>query len=820
MKGLLKIRARAQVSELLIFGDIGDLGFEGTVKAKDIVTQLAGLKTDTLLVRINSYGGRVDEGLAIYNALRAFSGTVTTRVEGMAASIASVIALAGTRVEMARGSMMMIHAASSFAGGNADDLKSAAQSLDKTDQTLAEIYARKTGRTAEDELDLIKSTGDRWMTAEEAVEQGYADAIFDPDEQTAKAAVPAYCDGLRHYLPTAGAFAGVVTAHLARISAAVVAPDPKFAVGDRVTIAQPHDPAHRTGQISIVSSEPLYGVLVEGMEDMGIHRWYAESELSAGAAAGGMSDGMTASARIARIRLPSAARAAATPTETCMNWKTLAQALGIKLADGADDSAARLAIAKHFALTDTATDDEIATAIAAAGNDGSAAAATPATAATARAGADARRTQIEELFAIAMQGRQDRAALTAMRAQALIGTDSVDDVRERLVAHLAGGAPVQGSAAISTAQAGTDQREKTRAAAVNWLMARAGVLRGEDQRRATESNPFLRMNFHDIARACLADAGVDTRRMNRMDIITAAITHSTSDFPNIFENALNKTLLRGFELQKPTWNRFCKTGSLSDFRPHIRYRAGSIGDLQVRKENGEYKSLTLGDAERETITAQSRGGILNLTREMLVNDDMSVFTDVAMMLGTSAARTLDKAVFALFALNAGNGPTMGDGKALFHADHGNIAGTAAAPTVDSVEALRVQMASQKDPGGNDYVDLRPSIWLGPLSVGGKARVVNNSTYDPDTANKLQRPNIVANLYSDIVDTPRLSGTAWYSLCDPNVDPVFEVGFLDGVSTPQIEQKEAWTQAGMSWRVLYEFGVAAIGWRGIVRNAGA
>ncbi|MGH6958985.1 MAG: hypothetical protein ACREE7_00725, partial [Dongiaceae bacterium] len=280
------------------------------------------------------------------------------------------------------------------------------------------------------------------------------------------------------------------------------------------------------------------------------------------------------------------------------------------------------------------------------------------------------------------------------------------------------------------------------------------------------------------------------------------------------------TLLRGFELQKPTWSRFCKTGTLSDFRPHIRYRGGSVGDLQVRGENGEYKSLTLGDAERETITAQSRGGILNLSREMLVNDDMSVFTDVAVMLGASSARTLDKAVFALLALNSGNGPTMGDNNPLFHAAHGNIAATAAAPSVASVEAVRVQMASQKEPGGNDYIDLRPSLWLGPLSLGGQARVVNNSTYDPDATNKLQRPNIVANLYSDIIDTPRLSGTGWYSLCDPNIEPVFEVGFLDGVSTPQIEQKEAWSQAGMSWRVLYEFGTAAIGWRGINKNAGA
>lgn len=745
MKGLLKIiTANTSAAELIIYGDIGDLGYEGTVKAKDIISELSAIKAKSLLVRINSYGGRVDEGLAIYNAIRAYPGAVTTRVEGVAASIASVIAMAGSRVEVARGAMLMMHPASSFAGGNSKDHESAAESLRKTDQSLAEIYARRSGREVSDELELLVQSGDRWLTAEKAVAEGYADAIYDPDEQTAQAAEPALCDGLLHHLPTAGAFAGVITA------------------------------------------------------------------------------------RLAHHRKPPAAKAAADTPETIMPWITLARALGIKLAKEADDAAARAAIAQHFDLADDATDDQLAAAVSAVGealeNQDAPAAGGAGAAQTAAAAApvQTRRQEITALFDIAMDGRQDTQALRSMRAQALIGNDSIDAVRDRLVNHLGNGAePVQGHTAGSV-EITADARDKSRDAATGWLLARAGLIKAgtEEHRKVVQGNPFARMNFHDIARECLEDAGVNVRRMNRMDVIINAITHSTSDFPNIFENALHKTLLRGFELQRPTWDRFCKTGSLSDFRPHIRYRAGSVGDLEIKGENGEYKSMTLSDAERESITAQSRGGILNVTREMLVNDDMSVFTDIAMMLGASSARTLDKAVFALFAMNSGNGPTMGDGKALFHSDHKNISGAAGAPTVTAVEADRVTMASQTDASGNDYLDLRPEIWLGPLSKGGAARVVNESTYDPDAASKLQRKNIVANLYNDIVDTPRLSGDAWYSLANPNIEPVFEVGFLDGQSTPMIEQKEAWSQAGMSWRVLYEFGVAAVGFRGIVKNAGS
>lgn len=751
MKGFLKIVAATKATakgpsqaQLLIFGDIGDFGYDGTVRAKDVIEQLGTLVADELLVRINSYGGRVDEGLAIYNAIRAFKGRKVTRVEGIAASIASIIAMAGDQVEVARASQMMIHAASSFAGGTSEDLRSAADALEKTDQLLAEIYSRKTGRTAEAERQLIADHGDRWFTAEEAVAEGYADAIFDPDEQTAKGVNPALCDGLQHHLPTAGDYAPALSARIAMFRSA-----------------------------------------------------------------------------------PPAARRRASKSsqqESRMNWKTLALALGIKLAKDADDAAARAAIAKHFNLGDAATDEQLAGALAGPGDEEDDEV-PPAPAPTARARrtpapVDARRTEIEGLFAIAMNGVADRAPFLAMQARELIGTDPVDAVRTRLQAQLAGGAPVAG-AAVPSVQAGADQRDKSRAAAVMWILARANVTKpGSKEQEGLNGNPFRGMNLHDIAREALELAGVSTRRMNRMDVISNAITHSTSDFPNIFENALNKTLLAGFALQKPTWDRFCKVGSLSDFRPHLRYRSGSLGDLQVRQANGEYKSLTLTDAERESITAVSRGGILNVSREMIVNDDMGVFTDSALMLGTSAARTLDKVVFALFALNGGTGPTMGDGVVMFHASHNNIATIAAAPTVTSTEAGRVQMASQLDVSGNDYLDLRPEIWLGPLSVGGQARVVNNSTFDPDANNKLQRANIAANLYRDIIDTPRLTGTAWYQLANPNVEPVFEVGFLDGQQNPQFTMHEAFTQAGMAWRIVHEYGAAGIGFRGIVKNAGA
>jgi hypothetical protein len=163
---------------------------------------------------------------------------------------------------------------------------------------------------------------------------------------------------------------------------------------------------------------------------------------------------------------------------------------------------------------------------------------------------------------------------------------------------------------------------------------------------------------------------------------------------------------------------------------------------------------------------------------------------------------------------------MPDGFALFSSQHGNLASVAGAPTVDTLEAARVLMANQRDVGAQDFLDLRPAIWLGPMGTGGDARVVNDAQYDPDTANKLQRPNKVRGLLRDIVDTPRILDTKWYLFADPSEAPVIEVAFLDGQDQPFLDMEEGFSVDGARWKVRLDFGVGAIDYRGAVRNNGS
>ena len=389
---------------------------------------------------------------------------------------------------------------------------------------------------------------------------------------------------------------------------------------------------------------------------------------------------------------------------------------------------------------------------------------------------------------------------------------TVEDARAKVLDKLIQKDPIQSH--MPHLQGGLDEADKARRCAEDWLLHRSNE-RVEGKTIDVNGNDYRGSSMVEIARRSLERIGVSTRCLTTMELTTRAITHSTSDFPIILQNVMNKTLLNSYNSVPDTWRSFCAVGDLSDFRPHYRYRMGSFGDLAAVLENGEFTYGTLSDAERESITAATKGKLINISRQMIVNDDLGAFMNLSRLMGRSGARSVEKDVYTLLAAN----PTMGDGVALFHATHANIAGTAAAPTVASFDAARVLMASQRDVGANDYIDIRPAVWLGPISLGGSVRVVNEAQYDVDVSNKFQVPNKSRGLVSAVVDTPRLTGTAWYMFANPSDEAVLEVGFLNGQQTPYTEMKLGFEVDGITWKVRLDYGVAAVGWRGAVKNAG-
>lgn len=170
-KGWYSIVNRDDEAEIHIYDEIGMWG----VAASDFIRDLAAIKAPRMSLRINSPGGDVFDGIAIFNAVQRHKAEVTVYVDGIAASAASFIAMAGDRVLMSPHSQMMIHEASGLVMGPAEDMRKMADVLDKSSENIAAIYAGKAGGTVEEWRQRMKD--ETWLSDREAVALGLADAI-------------------------------------------------------------------------------------------------------------------------------------------------------------------------------------------------------------------------------------------------------------------------------------------------------------------------------------------------------------------------------------------------------------------------------------------------------------------------------------------------------------------------------------------------------------------------------------------------------------------------------------------------------------------
>lgn len=174
-------------AELLIYGDIGEDVFGESIHARALVEDLQQIHARDIVVRINSYGGSVSDGLAIYNALRRHPANITVTIDGVAVSIASLIAMAGDTIEMASNALYMVHAPSSISFGTAAEMRNQADRLDKFADAMANAYIRVVGDAQAHALRALLSDGhDHWFNAQEAKAFGFITAIVEAPPMAAQ----------------------------------------------------------------------------------------------------------------------------------------------------------------------------------------------------------------------------------------------------------------------------------------------------------------------------------------------------------------------------------------------------------------------------------------------------------------------------------------------------------------------------------------------------------------------------------------------------------------------------------------------------------
>lgn len=657
-------------AELYIYGDIGGWDEEST-HAAQLVKELSTLRAEYITVRINSIGGSVVDGLAIYNALRRNPAAVTVSIDGQAASIASLIAMAGDTVSIAGNGLMMIHDPRAGVIGNAGALRDAADMLDKHGEAMAQSYADKTGMTVDEVLAQYLDGADHWLTATEAHEAGFVDMIGD---EIAIAAIATRPD---------------IYARLPAVAAAFF------------------NNAEETNPMPVT-------------------------------------EGSTTK--------PAASNAPA--DDKTVDTKTV------------DASADQLAQARRKALADDMH----------------------------------RRDEVRALF----KPFESREGMADVLAQCLDDHEvGVEQARARLLDQLGKG--VEPVGAITVVDQG-DARDKFVAGCSAALLNRIGAPGAEP----VANNEFRGMRLVDMARASLDRAGMSTRGLTPMEIAREAFAQTSSDFPVLLENTMHRTVVSNYQAVATTWQRFCKTGRVTDFREWSRISTAFLSSLDDKTEGGEFKPKNVPDGSAEKIKLGTKGNIILLSREAVVNDDLGAFSNLGAGLGRAAMLTVEKTVYALLNSN----PVLSDGTEMFHADHGNLLSAAASPTVDAVEAARVALASQS--AGGEILDLMADIWVGPLSIGGEARVVNDSQYDPSATSKLQRANKVRGLFSDVVDSARVSG-AWYTFADPMIAPAIEVVFLEGEEDPVVEMMAADATDGLKMKVRHDHGAAFVSPTGVVKT---
>lgn len=163
-----------KTNEIFLYDDIGP-AWLGMIDATSVIAALKQMEGKRVLLRINSPGGSVDEGAAIYNAIKRHSGGVDVAIDGLAASIAGYIAMAGEKITIAANARMMIHDPWTMAIGNAAALRKAASTLDVYTSSMVPAYAERSGKSEEEIRKIMND--ETWYTALDAVAEGFADEV-------------------------------------------------------------------------------------------------------------------------------------------------------------------------------------------------------------------------------------------------------------------------------------------------------------------------------------------------------------------------------------------------------------------------------------------------------------------------------------------------------------------------------------------------------------------------------------------------------------------------------------------------------------------
>jgi hypothetical protein len=327
-----------------------------------------------------------------------------------------------------------------------------------------------------------------------------------------------------------------------------------------------------------------------------------------------------------------------------------------------------------------------------------------------------------------------------------------------------------------------------------------------------------RFSSPEIARAAMGNRTI----LERMGVRRDYAYHTTGTFTNLLQDASNKSLLAAYEEAPYTWELWARrAASVDDFKNVNRMRFSESPDLEEVPENADYPEGVMSDS-KESYKVAKFGKMFSVSWETIVNDDLDAISRVPAMHGNAARRTQNRKVYEVLTSN----PTMGDGVALFgaHTSGTNTSGAAAAPSVTTLNTGFAAMRTQKGLNSTVTINVVPRYLIVPVNYEATAlELINSISYNAANNNEGVKniygpggPRSVSVIGEPVLDAA--STTVWYLAADPGQIDTVELAFLAGEESPVMETEWVFDNDTYKQKIRQTFGVKAIDWRGLWRNA--
>jgi hypothetical protein len=375
--------------------------------------------------------------------------------------------------------------------------------------------------------------------------------------------------------------------------------------------------------------------------------------------------------------------------------------------------------------------------------------------------------------------------------------------------------------------------------AIASLVCRSGANLSSKDKETTglreKGAPLMGHRLSDIARTFLEVNGVSTARLSAVEITKKAMrynrgeklsvhgvqnfafNHTTGSLPSLMLDAANKAMAVGFRNAPSTYQLWCRTVSIADFKNRNVVLLSEGPRADVVPEGGPYPYKTFTDA-RETYALKKTGTRFGITQEAIYNDDLDGITRIPFLIGAACRADRNREVYNILNTGTTSAQNMRDANPLFdNANHANnLVGASNVLTIAGVSLARNAMRQQTGPNGSK-LNISPRFIIAPTTIETEVYQLINSTAafdqeNPATFNPFQ--NLVPVIDAELTT----SSNPFYLAADPSLADTVEMGLLNGVEEPLIEEYDSEESWGITLRATNVYQAKAIDWRGMVRSA--